>query len=169
MTTISANTAATVAMCLSARRPSPATMTIFGAGGDLTKRLIMPALYNLVRADRLPDGSPSSASTISTRPRMSGGRPDRDDANLRARRKREERARRSTSRCGSSAACIICAETFNPTPSASSESCWPIMKRQNGTTNVLFYLAVADRFFGPVIEQLGRAGLTDNRTERGGG
>ena len=26
--------------------------------------------------------------------------------------------------------------------------------------NVLFYLAVADRFFGPVIEQLGRAGLT---------
>jgi glucose-6-phosphate 1-dehydrogenase len=32
--------------------------------------------------------------------------------------------------------------------------------RQNDTTNVLFYLAVADRFFGPVIEQLGRAGLT---------
>ena len=31
---------------------------------------------------------------------------------------------------------------------------------QNGTANVLFYLAVADRFFGPVIEQLGRAGLT---------
>jgi glucose-6-phosphate 1-dehydrogenase len=30
-------------------------MTIFGAGGDLTKRLIMPALYNLVRADRLPE------------------------------------------------------------------------------------------------------------------
>src|SRR5262249_10140996 len=27
------------------------------------------------------------------------------------------------------------------------------------TANVLFYLAVADRFFGPVIEQLGRAGL----------
>ena len=32
--------------------------------------------------------------------------------------------------------------------------------RQNDTANVLFYLAVADRFFGPVIEQLGRAGLT---------
>ena len=25
--------------------------------------------------------------------------------------------------------------------------------------NVLFYLAVAERFFGPIIEQLGRAGL----------
>ena len=32
-------------------------------------------------------------------------------------------------------------------------------RRQNGTANVLFYLAVADRFFGPVVEQLGRAGL----------
>ena len=33
-------------------------------------------------------------------------------------------------------------------------------ERQTDTANVLFYLAVADRFFGPVIEQLGRAGLT---------
>jgi glucose-6-phosphate 1-dehydrogenase len=30
-------------------------MAIFGAGGDLTKRLIMPALYNLVKAGKLPD------------------------------------------------------------------------------------------------------------------
>src|SRR5262249_49597985 len=31
--------------------------------------------------------------------------------------------------------------------------------RQNDAGNVLFYLAVADRFFGPIIEQIGRAGL----------
>ena len=55
MTTITADAAATVARCLSARRPSPATMTIFGAGGDLTKRLVVPALYNLVRGGMLPD------------------------------------------------------------------------------------------------------------------
>src|ERR1700692_2902240 len=30
-------------------------MVIFGAGGDLTKRLLMPALYNLARAGRLSD------------------------------------------------------------------------------------------------------------------
>ena len=32
------------------RQPSPAdpcAMVIFGAGGDLTKRLVVPALYNL--------------------------------------------------------------------------------------------------------------------------
>ena len=30
-------------------------MVIFGAGGDLTKRLVMPALYNLARTKLLPE------------------------------------------------------------------------------------------------------------------
>src|SRR5262249_15592192 len=34
----------------------PCAMVIFGAGGDLTKRLVTPALYNLVIAKRLPAG-----------------------------------------------------------------------------------------------------------------
>ena len=55
MTTIAADAAATVAKSFAGHPLSPATMTIFGAGGDLTKRLIMPALYNLVRAGKLPD------------------------------------------------------------------------------------------------------------------
>ena len=33
----------------------PCATVIFGAGGDLTKRLVAPALYNLVTAKRLPD------------------------------------------------------------------------------------------------------------------
>src|SRR6266851_5400163 len=33
----------------------PCAMVIFGAAGDLTKRLVTPALYNLVNAKRLPD------------------------------------------------------------------------------------------------------------------
>src|SRR5215470_13972485 len=32
----------------------PCAMVIFGAAGDLTKRLVVPALYNLVNAGRLP-------------------------------------------------------------------------------------------------------------------
>src|SRR5437016_6008652 len=54
-TTIAAEAAATVAKSLSARRAPPATMTIFGASGDLTKRLVVPALYHLVRAGKLSD------------------------------------------------------------------------------------------------------------------
>jgi glucose-6-phosphate 1-dehydrogenase len=34
----------------------PCAMVIFGAAGDLTKRLVVPALYNLVNAKRLPEG-----------------------------------------------------------------------------------------------------------------
>src|SRR5664279_6237514 len=40
------------------RQPSPAdpcAMVIFGAGGDLTKRLVVPALYNLARTKVLPE------------------------------------------------------------------------------------------------------------------
>src|ERR1700722_7865079 len=31
-------------------------MVIFGAAGDLTKRLVVPALYNLAHAGQLPEG-----------------------------------------------------------------------------------------------------------------
>lgn len=37
-----------------AQAPS-CTMVIFGGGGDLTKRLLMPAIYNLARIDLLPE------------------------------------------------------------------------------------------------------------------
>ncbi len=35
-------------------QPSPSAIVIFGANGDLTKRLIVPALYNLSRTGMLP-------------------------------------------------------------------------------------------------------------------
>src|SRR5580658_9464963 len=35
--------------------PPSCAIVIFGANGDLTKRLIVPALYNLARAGRLPE------------------------------------------------------------------------------------------------------------------
>jgi glucose-6-phosphate 1-dehydrogenase len=37
------------------RRPHAAVLTIFGASGDLTKRKLIPALYNLAREQRLPE------------------------------------------------------------------------------------------------------------------
>lgn len=39
----------------SARLADPCVMVIFGAGGDLTKRLLIPALYNLVLNQLLPE------------------------------------------------------------------------------------------------------------------
>jgi glucose-6-phosphate 1-dehydrogenase len=37
------------------RRADPCAFVIFGAGGDLTTRLLMPALYNLAAAELLPE------------------------------------------------------------------------------------------------------------------
>ena len=34
----------------------PCAMVIFGAAGDLTKRLVVPALYNLTTTQQLPSG-----------------------------------------------------------------------------------------------------------------
>src|SRR6478736_7875634 len=37
------------------QKAPPCTLVIFGAGGDLTKRLLMPAIYNLAKAKLLSD------------------------------------------------------------------------------------------------------------------
>src|SRR6516165_9770803 len=38
-----------------AHQAPPCTLVIFGAGGDLTKRLLMPAIYNLAKDKLLPE------------------------------------------------------------------------------------------------------------------
>ena len=50
--------AAQLIQCPPPRQPKPAdpcAMVIFGASGDLTKRLVIPALYNLSRTKVLPE------------------------------------------------------------------------------------------------------------------
>src|SRR6185295_2199454 len=37
------------------KKPDPCAFVIFGATGDLTHRLVIPSLYNLAAAGRLPD------------------------------------------------------------------------------------------------------------------
>ena len=157
--TIAPTPSPTVATSGSRRQAPPAIMTIFGAGGDLTKRLVMPALYNLVRAGRLPDGFSIIGVDIADQttetwrnslaemmqafmrsgPAQSMGKPGR----------------------GSRTECGTCEEILpNQKLLVGSAKILEERERQDNTANVLFYLATADRFFGPVIDQLGRAGLT---------
>ena len=90
--------------------------------------------------------------------------PDRDDASLRTRRGRERQGEAIDEQAWS---WLIRRMQYMRGDFTQPETFGQLEKllvdqrgRQNGTANVLFYLAVADRFFGPVIEQLGRAGLT---------
>jgi glucose-6-phosphate 1-dehydrogenase len=157
--TIAPTPSSTVATPGSSRQAPPATMTIFGAAGDLTKRLVMPALYNLVRARRLPDAFSVTGIDISEHTdeswrhsltemmqafvRAGAGAIDEQAWSWLTQRMRYLRGDFAEP------------ETFSQLAMFLKER-----ERQDNVVNVLFYLAVADRFFGPLIEQLGRAGLT---------
>ena len=164
MTTMLTAAAATVAKSLSGHRAPPAILTIFGAGGDLTKRLVVPALYNLVRAGKLSDDCEiigvdhneqtseewRQSLTEMMRALTLGGH-EQQVASI------DEKAWSwLTRRMHYMRGDFMLPETYSQLGKLLMDP----QVRQNDTTNVLFYLAVADRFFGPVIEQLGRAGLT---------
>jgi glucose-6-phosphate 1-dehydrogenase len=174
MTTIAEDAAATVAKSFPSHPLSPATMTIFGAGGDLTKRLVVPALYNLVRAGKLPDdfaiiGVDHNDLTTEAWCRnltemmqafthAGGGERHGDAIDQQAWSWLIHRMHYMRGD-------FMQPETFSQLKKLLIDQ----RGSQNDAGNVLFYLAVADRFFGPIIEQLGRAGLarqSDNAWRR---
>src|SRR5487761_1683213 len=147
-----------------APKAPPCTMVIFGAGGDLTKRLLMPALYNLAKdkllsdtfaiiaADRTPkqpnafrdylaDGVKSFVSDTG-----SGGPSEPFDAKA-----WELIAGRITHFAGD----FTAPETYSQLGKLLKET---ETKNKTGG-NVVFYLAVAEQLFGTIIERLGAAGL----------
>jgi glucose-6-phosphate 1-dehydrogenase len=157
VTTSSSIGTKTASKVLRGRQPQPATLLIFGAGGDLTKRLVVPALYHLVQARKLPDRfaiigvdhkdeiteqwSQSLTKMIQTL--TPAGRIDASAWSW------------LTERMHYMPADFTQAETFTHLGKLLAQQ-----QQQNSIANVLFYLAVGERFFGPIVEQLGRAGLT---------
>ncbi len=137
----------------------PAVLVIFGAKGDLTKRLIVPALYNLLQAGRLPD----AFSIVGV---------DHNDLTTESWRQSLKEAMQSLIETGKGSldaeawhwiehrlhflrGDFESPDTFHRLEALLTElGGW-----QSGRPNVLFYLAVGDRFFAPIVEQLGRAGL----------
>jgi glucose-6-phosphate 1-dehydrogenase len=157
VTTPSLKGTETAATASRTRQPASATLVIFGAGGDLTKRLVVPALYHLVGARKLPDRfaiigvdhsdqtteqwSQSLIKMIQTLTPAS-----RIDASAWS---------WLTDRMHYMPADFTQAETFTHL-----EKFLTKQREPNSLANILFYLAVAERFFGPIVEQLGHAGLT---------
>jgi glucose-6-phosphate 1-dehydrogenase len=149
--------AAAATAALSRRTAPPATLAIFGAAGDLTKRLVVPAIYHLVRAGRLPDGFSIIGIDIAGQTTEAW------------RRHLTEMMRSSTGEAVDEQAWawltgrmhylqgdMTKPEAYRQLAALMAEQ----GDRQGGAgANAVFYLAVADRFFAPVIEELGRAGL----------
>jgi glucose-6-phosphate 1-dehydrogenase len=159
---IAPKAAMTAAKVVQSRQAPPATLVIFGAGGDLTKRLVVPALYHLVQAGKLPDAfavigvDHSERTTEQWRQgltKMMQGFTQAAGIDAQAWSwliQRMHYMRGDFTR----------PETFRDLDRLLAEP-----QQQNNSANVLFYLAVADRFFGPVIDELGRAGLTQQSEE----
>src|SRR5215472_14370132 len=161
VTTSSSIGTKTASNVLAGRQPQPATLVIFGAGGDLTKRLVTPALYHLVQARKLPD-------------RFAIIGVDRNDQTT------EQWSQSLTkmiqtltppSRIDESSSWLTGCMHYLPADFTQAETLTHLEKllakrrEPNSLANVLFYLAVGERFFGPIVEQLGRAGLTKQSGE----
>ena len=156
------------------RRTQPATIVLFGAAGDLTKRLVVPALYNLVRGGRLADGfsmigvDHNDLTTEAWRNNLGqmmqsfvvGG-----SGEFHANHLDEAAWNWLMSRMTFMRGDFNDPETYNRLTTMLGEDVGGRRRSQN----VLFYLAVSERFFAPVIEQIGRAGLakqTENAWRR---
>jgi len=142
-------------------------MVIFGTAGDLTRRLLMPAIYNLSKSGLLPD----HFALVGV---------DRSKRSIEAfRQDLAEGVRKFVSDTGGPSGSgdpfdekswdfiaermhLVDGDLTKPeTYQALGDKLTEVSHEHQTGGNVLFYMAVASALFGPIVEHLGSAGLTD--------
>jgi glucose-6-phosphate 1-dehydrogenase len=140
-----------------ARVADPATMVIFGATGDLARRKLLPALYNLNGEKLLPDGF--AVVGVGREPMTTDAYRERVSAAL-----REFGARDAPSGCD----WLQSRLTYLATPDFGEPDAYLRLRdslQVSGPSaaarplNYLFYLATPPSLFGPIVERLSAAGL----------
>jgi glucose-6-phosphate 1-dehydrogenase len=134
----------------------PCVLVIFGAGGDLTKRLLVPALYNLRRERLLPD----DFSIIGV------ARADKDDESFRQGFDSSMQEFSNGSQNGADWTWLRERMFYLKGDFEDSNTYGALSERlaRNGSKaqqggNALFYLATPPSVFAPVVFQLGKAKL----------
>jgi glucose-6-phosphate 1-dehydrogenase len=143
----------------------PSALVIFGAGGDLTKRLIVPALYNLMKAKLLSDRFVIVGVGHSDRPQDEWIQSLHDFLEKAVKKgggefeanKIDEEVWKKLAKTMSfmSGGDVTKKETFDKLKEH-------LKKRQEETDfdgNIIFYLAIADSLFQPAIDNLGKEGM----------
>jgi len=150
----------------------PCLIVVFGARGDLTRRLVLPALYNLRRSGALPEqfaviGVDHGDISETTWRRLLGtalhGLMADRDAEFKADGLDEQVWDWLRTRLHYLRGDFADAATYRALGQVIEK--YDAQYQTGG--NVLFYLATAARFFAPAIEQLGAAGLV--KQHAGGG
>lgn len=134
----------------------PCTLVVFGAGGDLTKRLLVPSIYNLAN-----DGLISDDFQV-----IGIDRVDQDDAGWRQHltefmqsAMQDKAAEAHASRFDEQRWQWLMQRLCYTKGDFADAALFTRLKKRIGEGNAIFYFAVADRFFAPLAEQLGKAGL----------
>ena len=138
------------------KKPDPCSFVIFGVTGDLTHRLVVPALYNLAASDLLPDRfclvGVARKGMTSDRLRDSLMKGLRQYA---TRQVDDAIAQRLL-------ACVTCVEADPKEPEsfdAMSKQLDELETKRDTGGNRLFYLATPPSAFLPISRELGRTGM----------
>ncbi|TAL77987.1 MAG: glucose-6-phosphate dehydrogenase [Beijerinckiaceae bacterium] len=148
----------------------PCAMVVFGANGDMTKRLLIPALYNLSRTKVLPDNFALIGVDLAEQSTQDWCEHlhntlktfvGKANAELGISQIDEAAWKRLVARMSYIQGDITKPELYEKIRGALSEA-----EESHGTRgNAIFYLAVAERFFCIATEQLGKAKLTDQNED----
>src|SRR3984893_7283055 len=133
----------------------PCVVVLFGASGDLTKRKLVPALYNLVKAKLLPKtfAVVGVAFDDLTREQFR----DQVTSFLHPGDRGTEEFQWFIDRLY-----YLRGEFGSPATYSTLAAQLAGVDKEHGTqTNYLFYLATDPKFFAPIVQQLGQAGLSD--------
>jgi glucose-6-phosphate 1-dehydrogenase len=132
--------------------PAPATLVIFGASGDLTKRKLLPAIYHLSRAQRLP--ARFNVVGVARTPMTDDQFRQQFHDSL-----KEFAGLKSPDEVSSAMArelTYLNGEMDNP---ALYDTITARLK-EHGADGVLFYLAIPPSAYATVVQRLSAAGLT---------
>ena len=142
---------------VSHQTPDACTVVIFGAGGDLTKRLLWPALCNLGKDNLLPQ-----LFTV-----VGCGRTRHDSKSFQQHLQRSltqfspDAEARKWGRSTLSSVHYIRGDALQATLHKQlAQLLQRLQKQQDTLGNVLFYLATPPSCFASIVQQLGKAGLT---------
>ncbi len=139
--------------------PAPTTLVIFGASGDLTRRKLLPALYQLSRGQRLPARF-SVVGVARSEMQDDSFRQHYFDS-LKEFADLDERTEVATALARELS--YLAGEMDDPGLYARLAQ----KLGEHGTDGVLFYLAIPPTVYATVVEQLSAAGLLKPRDGRG--
>nr|WP_298795183.1 glucose-6-phosphate dehydrogenase [uncultured Acetobacter sp.] len=147
-----------------ATHPAPAgTLVILGAAGDLTHRLLVPALYDLTCNGFLPDDFRIIGISLEKETTESWV------ASLRAKMEsftQDKHAEFYTVSIDEEAWSWLASRMTYLSLDFTSTDALSVLPAAIGTGNAVFYLATQPRFFGPAAESLARVGLMEEGPER---